>query len=153
MSFYTQFRIILIFSNYILHKVCYPSGSKTFFGLQSTWNFCTVHYTMKTLFFMPSIEMGSSVECNAVLCCGHGCMWGIARKRIVKNILSETATFCAFGKWSHWRFQGRNTAIQLAEYHYSARKKMGTNIWHNVTETADSECRNYFAWFQVSVDK
>ena len=59
MRLYMQFRIILVFSNHILHTVYYTSGSKTFFGLQSTCNFCTVHYTMKTLFVMPSTEMCS----------------------------------------------------------------------------------------------
>jgi hypothetical protein len=50
-------------------------------------------------------------------------------------------------------FRGRITVIQLAECHCSARKNLGTNMWNNVTETSDSDCRHYFAKFQASVDK
>jgi hypothetical protein len=124
---------------------------QNFFYLQSTWKFwhCTLHH----LFAMPSIEMRSIVKCNAVLYYGQGCVWRTARKRIIKNISSEIANFSTSGKERHWRFQGRNTAIQLVELNCSARKYLGTNMWHNFTETMDSECIHYLAWFKASVEK
>lgn len=126
---------------------------QTFSFCKAPGNFSTLHSTMNILFVMPSIEMRSIVKCNAVLYYGHGCVWGNARKPIIKNISSEIANFCTFGKRHHWRFQGRNMVIQLMEYHRSARKSLETNMWHNVTETINSECRHYFAWFQASVKK
>jgi hypothetical protein len=144
---------MLVFSNYMLHTVYYTSGSETFSVCKASGTFGTIPYTMKILFVTPSTEMCSGVKYNAVLYYGHGCVWGTARKLIIKNISSETASFCARGRKRHWMFQGRKTAIQLAEYHCSARKSLVTNVWHNVTVTTVSECRRYFAWFQTSVEK